>query len=73
MTNSLSIKDAIHLEIEKIEDEPLRSIFKDDLHMFWEFLEQETDMDWQRFLCLVRFLASEYLDMYEAQEIWGDE
>jgi len=69
----MKVKDAIHLEIEQIEEEPLRSIFADDLKLFWEFLEQETDMNWQRFLCLVRFLAGEYLDMYEASELWGDE
>lgn len=69
----MKTKHMIQMEIEKIQDEPLRTLFTDDRNLFIEFLEQETDMDWARFLQLVQFVASEYCSMYHAFELWGDE
>lgn len=64
----MNIKQALQQEIESIQDEPLRSIFQSDLNRMLEFLEKDTDMDWQKFLCLVYYLAAEYCELYPVVE-----
>lgn len=64
----MNIKQALQQEIESIQEEPLRSLFKSDLNRMLEFLEKDTDMDWQKFLCLVHYLATEYCELYPVVE-----
>lgn len=58
----MNTKQALQLHLNKLKEIP--QPYQENINLVIEFLEKETDMDWEDFLSLVYVLAIEHCDLY---------
>lgn len=58
----MNTKQALQLHLNKLKEIP--QLYQEDINLVIEFLEKETNMDWEDFLSLVYVLAIEHCDLY---------
>ncbi len=65
----MNVKEAVQIELKELQQEPLNTLYADIIALYTEFLEQETDMDWDRFQELIVFMAGDFGNMINLESL----